>query len=196
METKNVSKSIVKFLPWLCSLIYFVSYLSRKVYSVSLSLICDEEGVLRSVAGLAVTGLFISYGIGQIISGVLGDKIPQRTLVTIGLIGTALCNILVGVMPYFASNIVLVTIIWVLNGLFQSFFWPPLVKLLAKNCDNIESWSQCITSNLVPNVESYNNEQINKLLPLIVLELKNRDPFYNNLFCRFTEVYKERGRIL
>lgn len=136
MDTEIKAKKNINMLPWLCSLIYFMSYLSRKVYAVSISIICDEENVLRSAAGLAVTGLFISYGIGQIISGVLGDKIPQRTLVTVGLIGTAICNILVGIMPYFAQNIIVVTLIWVLNGLFQSFFWPPLVKLVAKNCNN------------------------------------------------------------
>ncbi len=134
METTN--NNINKYLPWLCSLIYFMSYLSRKVYSVSVSIICDKEDILKSLAGLAVTGLFISYGVGQIISGFLGDKIPQRTLVSVGLVGTAICNLLVGIMPNFSSNIILITIIWVFNGLFQSFFWPPLLKLVAKNCDN------------------------------------------------------------
>ncbi len=83
-----------------------------------------------------------------------------------------------------------------LTTLCYDFFHASKAVELAKKCGNIESWSQCLTSNLVPNVESYNNEQINRLLALIVIEIKNRDPFYNKLFCRFTEVYKERGSIL
>ena len=130
----NDTKKINKILPWLCSLIYFMSYLSRKIYSVSVEIICDTENIQRSIAGLAITGLFISYGVGQILSGVLGDKIHPRKLIAIGMIGTSVCNLLIGIMPYFSKNIVIVTIIWVLNGLFQSFFWPPILKLLAQNC--------------------------------------------------------------
>ena len=86
--------------------------------------------------------------------------------------------------------------LFALTTLCYDFFHASKAVELAKKCDNIESWSQCLTSNLVPNVESYNNEQINRLLALIVIEIKNRDPFYNKLFCRFTEVHKERGSIL
>lgn len=133
MESSN-SQKINKLLPWLCSLIYFMSYLSRKIYSVSVEIIRDTESVEKSIAGLAITGLFISYGIGQIISGVLGDKINSRKLIAIGMVGTAVCNFGVGIMPQFSKNIVLVTVLWIINGLFQSFFWPPILKLLSINC--------------------------------------------------------------
>lgn len=38
---------------------------------------------------------FISYGLGQLISGLIGDYYSPRLLVGLGLIGCAVCNTLV-----------------------------------------------------------------------------------------------------
>ena len=72
-----------------CSLVYFISYLTRQNYSAVMVDIIESEGYAKSAAGAAVTGLFITYGAGQIISGLLGDKISPKKLITIGLLASA-----------------------------------------------------------------------------------------------------------
>ena len=75
------------------------------------------------------------------------------------------------------------------------FFHASRAAALAKNKDNIEDWINFMISALVPTVEEYSKEQINRVFPMIVYELKNRNSCYNDLFCRFTEFYKEKGGI-
>ena len=67
----------------LCILVYFVSYLTRINYGAVILEIVQAEGILRSLASLALTGSFITYGVGQLIAGYLGDKIKPKYLVFI-----------------------------------------------------------------------------------------------------------------
>ena len=71
-STLTKKDSGIKLLSFLCPLIYFASYLTRKNYSVVLSEIIISEGISNADASLAVTLSLISYGAGQIISGILG----------------------------------------------------------------------------------------------------------------------------
>jgi len=105
--------------------VYFISYLSRYSYAAVLLSIITGMNTTKSVAGLAVTGAFISYGAGQLLSGYMGDRFQPQRLILIGLVGTGLCNLSMVFLP----NIVLMNIVWIFNGLFQTFLWPPLVRL-------------------------------------------------------------------
>lgn len=74
---------------------YLISYLTRVNYAAVVTEIADAEGILRSVASLALTGSAVTYGVGQLLSGWLGDRIQPRTLVFCGLLTTLLTNLLI-----------------------------------------------------------------------------------------------------
>lgn len=65
----------------------------------------------------------------------------------------------------------------------------------AKKCNNINDWVQTVVNNLEPSIKSYSNNQINLVLALLVYEQAMRDKSYSNIFCRFTEVYREKGSV-
>ena len=72
-------------------LLYFTSYMTRKSFgAVKLgipdSLLTDQQ------IGYIGSALFFTYGAGQVISGLLGDKIDPRKLIFCGLGVTTLCN--------------------------------------------------------------------------------------------------------
>ena len=79
----------------LCSLVYFVSYFSRKDFAAAMAGMLSEEVLARSTAGLIGTMMFVFYGTGQLISGYLGDKIKPKYLIIIGLTTTGVCNFLI-----------------------------------------------------------------------------------------------------
>ena len=110
-------------------MVYFASYICRVNYAAVLAEIIQALSVSKSAASIAITGAFITYGVGQISSGFLGDKIPARWVIFTGLSGSALCNVLTGL----SGNISVMTVIWCVNGFFQSMIWPPLIMLLARN---------------------------------------------------------------
>lgn len=129
-DDKKLLKKMSRFC-LLCCFVYFSSYITRKSYNASIKAIIDDASLgFNSVdTGLAVTGSFITYGIGQIINGFLGDKIRARKMITIGLIGASLCNIII---PFWLSPTGF-CILWSFNGFFQSMIWPPLVRSMSEN---------------------------------------------------------------
>lgn len=112
----------------ICCLIYFTSYMTRYNYSSIVSEMVDSMGLDKSTVGFSLTLSFITYGVGQLISGYLGDKIAPRKLIALGLAVTACCNVAVGA----CSNITVIYVIWALNGFAQAFLWPPLVKIMTQ----------------------------------------------------------------
>lgn len=130
-STLTKKDSGVKLLSFLCPLIYFASYLTRKNYSVVLSEIIISEGISNADASLAVTLSLISYGAGQIISGILGDKFKPQNIILCGLTLTTLMNL---AMPL-CSDFYLRGVIWLINGFAQSMLWPPLVRIMAATMD-------------------------------------------------------------
>ncbi len=115
-----------KALMLLFTLVYFTSYVTRINYAAIISEIIRSEGILKSTASLALTGSSVAYGIGQILSGYLGDKIQPKTMISAGLLTTIMMNLAVP----FLGNPYLTAAVWTVNGLAQAFMWPPLVKIM------------------------------------------------------------------
>ena len=112
-------------------MVYFVSYFSRKDFAAAMAGMILGGDLARENAGLIGTMLFAFYGAGQLISGYLGDRIKPRDLILIGLSATAVCNILMPLIPEWAMIAV-----WGVNGLAQAMLWPPIVKLLSTYLDH------------------------------------------------------------
>ena len=115
----------------LCCMVYFVSYFSRKDFAAVMAGMITDGVIARVNAGLVGTMLFIFYGVGQLVSGYLGDKIRPKYLIIMGLSVTGLCNALMSVVPGGAM-----VAVWGLNGLAQAMLWPPIVKILAHYLDH------------------------------------------------------------
>ncbi|MBQ1269409.1 MAG: MFS transporter [Clostridia bacterium] len=119
----------IKALIFLCCLTYFASYLTRYNYAAVLVGLVADLKIDNATGGIAVTGAFIAYGIGQILSGVMGDRFSPVKIVAFGLIATTLVNIAV----FFLQSIGAIIAVWCCNGFFQALLWPPIVKLMAEH---------------------------------------------------------------
>ncbi len=111
---------------YLFTVTYFASYLTRTNFAAIISEVETETGYTKAALALCVTGLFFSYGFGQLVSGYLGDRILPKSLVFIGLLSSSLCNLL---MPLCGMPL-LMALLWTINGFCQAFLWPPIVLLL------------------------------------------------------------------
>ena len=115
----------------LLTMMYMVSYITRINYGAVIAEIALDLNILDSVASLAVTGSFITYGAGQVISGYMGDKYQPRILVSAGFLLTVSMNFFVS----FLSNPYIMAAVWSVNGFAQAFMWPPVVKLMTELLD-------------------------------------------------------------
>ena len=101
--------------------------MTRLNYAAVVAEIEKSEGIPKDMLSLAVTGLFITYGIGQLISGWLGDRIPPKYLMFSGLLLSTAMNVLLPLN----TNVIYMTAVWCVNGLGQALMWPPVVKILS-----------------------------------------------------------------
>ena len=74
-------KGRVRAIAWLLSLVYFASYIMRINFTVLIVKVCGELGHEKSELAIIVTALTITYGLGQIICGIVGDKIKPKTMI-------------------------------------------------------------------------------------------------------------------
>ncbi len=110
----------------LFSVTYMVSYISRVNYGAIVAELENSLGMPKSQLSLALTGSFITYGAGQVISGIWGDRASPKGLVLTGLLATSAMNLL---LPFCGSAPQMLAV-WCVNGFAQAFMWPPMVRLM------------------------------------------------------------------
>lgn len=111
-----------------CWITYASFYFLRVNMSVAIPGILHEFGISKTVMGSVLSGLFFAYAAGQFINGQLGDRFNAKKVITIGLLGSAVMNVLFGFTSNFLAGMIL---IWALNGFFQSMGWAPTVRIVA-----------------------------------------------------------------
>ncbi len=127
----SVSKSIgawqkkMFFLMWVT---YASFYLCRVNVSIAIPKIMEEFNLTKTNMGLVLSSLFLLYAVGQFVNGQLGDKLNSRRIITLGLLCSAVLNIIFG---FSGGTLGLMVVLWGLNGYFQAMGWGPTVKAMA-----------------------------------------------------------------
>ncbi len=142
-QKKIQSEKMQSMLFWLCWIAYFSTYLGRLNYSASLTEIIRAEGFDKGAAGLIGTAFFFSYGFGQLISGILGDKLKPHKMILAGILGSGICNVAMGL----STNIWQMIAVWCMNGLLQSLIWSPIIKLFSNWIPQSRQKTFCININ-------------------------------------------------
>ena len=127
MGDKEISKS-VRRLFLLCWFAYSMSYIGRLNFSACMAEIAAEGSLTKAYLGSIGTGFLACYGAGQLVNGLLGDKISPKYMVGTGLFGAGLANIFMGLNT--APG--LMFFIWCANGWFHSMLWSPIVRVLSE----------------------------------------------------------------
>lgn len=112
-----------------CFIAYICAYMMRLNFSVANPALCEAMNLTTDKTGTIASAFLISYAIGQLISGRLGDLIPTKIMLTVGLTVSVASNIVMGL----CSSYYLMIVVWLINGLFQSMLWSPIIKCLSQN---------------------------------------------------------------
>src|SRR5437667_4602094 len=81
-------------------LLYTSFYMCRYNLSIANTAISKEFGFSRAEMGTIITVALLAYAIGQIINGLLTDRIGGKRAMLIGASGTITMNILFGAASY------------------------------------------------------------------------------------------------
>lgn len=118
-------------LNWLVlGLTYASYYMCRYNFRYATPGMVEEFGFDK----LAITGILsvwsLAYGTGQLVNGLLTDRIGGKTAMMIGAVGTIIINLIFG-FASFAGTFSTFALIWLMNGWLQSFGAPGMVKINA-----------------------------------------------------------------
>ena len=80
--------------------------------------------------GWILSATSLAYGVGQLVNGLLCDRIGGRTSMVIGALGTILINFIYG-FASFVGTFSTFALIWLFNGYVQSFGAPGMIKINA-----------------------------------------------------------------
>lgn len=111
-------------------LLYTSFYMCRYNLSIANREISSEFGFNRAQMGTIITTALFAYACGQIINGLLTDRIGGKRAMLIGAAGTICMNLLFGAAS-FAGMLGLFVAIRGVDGYFQAFGAPGMVKINA-----------------------------------------------------------------
>ncbi len=77
---------------------------------------------------------FVVYAVGRIVNGALSDNVKPWIMLTIGLSGCAISNVLFGFLPPFFA----ITLLWIMNAYAQSMLWSSVLCTVSAIYENGE----------------------------------------------------------
>lgn len=131
MQKKDLSPHYPFILGALCFLAYVACYDGRSILSAIIPQMIQDTGFTKESLGLMGSAFFLTYGIGQVINGMIGDRVKARYMVSLGLL---LAGLTLFIFPHITSALS-GTILWGLCGLVLSMLWGPLSKVIAENIE-------------------------------------------------------------
>ena len=109
-------------------LMYLFFYNGRQNINLVMTQMATELGSTTAALGVVSSALFWCYAFGQLVSGRLGAFFGYKRFMMIGVIGSAVLNIIIS----FQKSIPVIAILWGINGFFQSTVWANGLGVLNK----------------------------------------------------------------
>ncbi len=111
----------------LCFFVYSISYIGKYSYSTNIQNVITEFQVSKAYAGYVTSAFFFCYGAGQLINGILCERMDSKWTISLALCISAVLTFLM----FFLKNVFVMATLWGINGLVLSVLWCHCIKLLA-----------------------------------------------------------------
>ncbi|MCO5060957.1 MAG: MFS transporter [Kiritimatiellae bacterium] len=111
-------------------LLYGAYYMCRYNFRFATPGMMEEFSFTKSQIADMLAIWNLAYGTGQLINGLLCDRIGGKRSMLIGAIGTVIINLVFG-FASFVGTFATFSLIWLINGYMQAFGAPGMVKINA-----------------------------------------------------------------
>ena len=139
----NVKVKNAIFISSLCSTSYLAVYIARNILSAVTPQMLENSNFTTEYIGSLSSLFFITYAIGQLFNGIVGEKIKARYMISFGLLLAGMCYAL---YPQFVSTPTVARIVYGLSGVFLAMIYAPMTKVIAENTDPIYT-TRCLLGN-------------------------------------------------
>ncbi len=109
---------------------YSAVYVSRVNLSIATPVMESLSLITKSQTGLIGSVFFVTYSLGQLLNGPLGDKLRPKLMIVCGLALIGVSNALIGLVP----PVWCIALLWGLNGYAQSMIWGPMLRTVSRAC--------------------------------------------------------------
>ncbi len=122
----------------LCSVSYLAVYIARNVLGAVGAQMTNDAAYNFTTSDVTDMGtaFFMSYGVGQLINGAIGDKIKARYMISLGLLLAGIANIIFACV---ADIRIAAFITYAATGFFLAMIYGPMTKVVAENTDPIHA---------------------------------------------------------
>lgn len=128
----------------LCSVCYLAVYFARNILSTVTPQMIDGGLFDENGIGALSSAFFTTYAVGQLINGLIGDKIKAKHMICLGLVLSGVCNLL---FSLFAASWTVAYIAYALTGFFLSMIYAPMSKMVTENTEPIHAMRCSIAYN-------------------------------------------------
>ena len=122
-ENKRASRIFFAFI-WL---MYALVYMTKSCFSGALASIVAEGSLTLTETSIISAAFYIAYTPLQIFGGIFADKYSPEKLIVIGLLGSAVSNVVI----YFNQSFWVMLIAWDFSAIIQFALWPAVYKIMS-----------------------------------------------------------------
>ena len=127
LENKKISRNFF----WMIWLMYAVVCMTKNCYSGAMAAIVSEGVLTKSQTGFISAIFYGVYAPLQIVGGIFADKFNPERMIKIGLIGSAIANVII----FFNQQYYIMLVVWTFNAIIQFALWPSVFKIISSQLD-------------------------------------------------------------
>ncbi len=118
------------FIGSLCSIAYLAVYVAKNVLSAAGPQITNQGVFSVEDIGVFSSAYYTTYAIGQLINGIVGDRIKAKIMISFGLIFAAVAF---AIFPFLTASTISATVVYAISGFFLAMIYAPLTKVVSEN---------------------------------------------------------------
>lgn len=120
----------------LCSISYFAVYIARNILGAVTPKIIESGAFDEVEIGAMSSFYFGAYAIGQLINGMVGDRIKAKYMISGGLLLAGITNF---VFPYLTVSPTAATAVYAVTGFSLAMIYAPMTKIVSENTEPIHA---------------------------------------------------------
>lgn len=142
MEKREYKLKNTILISLLCGISYLAVYIAKNTLSANSPQMIKEGVLTTAQVGTLSTVYFLCYGVGQLLNGIIGERLKAKYLVSFGLLVAGVCC---SSFLFFGGNMLLLFVLYGIMGFALSTVYSPLVKVLSENVP-VEQSTRCSLS--------------------------------------------------
>ena len=127
---------------FVCSFSYMIVYISRNTLSAVETEVIEGNIFTETSIGTLSALFLMCYAIGQLINGIIGEKIRANYMICVGLLAAGIGNV---IFPFTINPFVLNCVIYSICGFSLSMIYAPMTKLVSENTTSKFASTICLT---------------------------------------------------